>query len=142
MDFEDVKVSDEFELTDVVRSVKSLQKIAKNLRQKRLEMGAISFGTSQLYFKLDEAKTTALDFAVHERKESNSLVEEFMLLANISVARFISDAFPHFAPLRHHPPPKRDVIENLSAWLMDHAGIVLRTEYAPNSFVNDPSVIG
>ena len=39
------------------------------------------------------------------RRETNSLVEEFMLLANISVAKKIFQHFPEFAVLRRHPPP-------------------------------------
>jgi len=38
-------------------------------------------------------------------RETNSLVEEFMLLANISVAKKIFQHFPEFAVLRRHPSP-------------------------------------
>lgn len=38
-------------------------------------------------------------------KETNSMVEEFMLLANISVAKKIVEEFPECAVLRRHPEP-------------------------------------
>ena len=43
--------------------------------------------------------------AQYSCRETNSLVEEFMLLANISVAKKIFNHFPEFAVLRRHPPP-------------------------------------
>ena len=38
-------------------------------------------------------------------RETNSMVEEFMLLANISVAEKIYEEFPEYAVLRRHPKP-------------------------------------
>ena len=38
-------------------------------------------------------------------RETNSMVEEFMLLANISVAKKIVEEFPEYAVLRRHPEP-------------------------------------
>ncbi len=42
---------------------------------------------------------------MYETKESNHLVEEFMLLANISVAKKIYASYPTFSLLRRHPIP-------------------------------------
>lgn len=39
------------------------------------------------------------------QREANQLVEEFMLLANMTVAKIVADAFPDRALLRRHPPP-------------------------------------
>lgn len=41
-----------------------------------------------------------------EKREANSLVEEFMLLANVSAAHAVTSAFPEAALRRCHPPPK------------------------------------
>lgn len=38
------------------------------------------------------------------------LIEEFMLLANQSVAEFIHRKYPEIALLRRHPPPKEEMI--------------------------------
>lgn len=48
------------------------------------------------------------------QREANQLVEEFMLLANMSVARMIAGAFPDRAMLRRHPPPNERKIQDLS----------------------------
>ena len=41
------------------------------------------------------------------------MIEEFMLLANMTVARRLIDAFPVGAMLRRHPPPRTPVLEDL-----------------------------
>ena len=48
-----------------------------------------------------------------ELKDTNALVEEFMLLANIYVAKKISEAFPDSAVLRRHPKPPQNNFETL-----------------------------
>jgi exosome complex exonuclease DIS3/RRP44 len=40
--------------------------------------------------------------------ETNSMIEEFMLLGNVSVGEKILNNFPSVAVLRNHPPPKAD----------------------------------
>ena len=52
-----------------------------------------------------------------ELKEANALVEEFMLLANISVARQIYSRFSDTALLRRHPKPSIDNFKPLQAAL-------------------------
>ena len=42
-----------------------------------------------------------------------SLVEEFMLLANMAVAHRINSFYPDKALLRRHPPPQEKMLENL-----------------------------
>ena len=48
------------------------------------------------------------------QREANKLVEEFMLLANMSTAALIADAFPERALLRRHPPPNQRKLEEVS----------------------------
>jgi exoribonuclease II len=43
---------------------------------------------------------------LYEARDSNRLIEEFMLLANMSVAKKLHSAFPELAVLRSHPPPQ------------------------------------
>lgn len=47
-------------------------------------------------------------------RETNSMVEEFMLLANVSVAQKIEKEFPEFAMLRRHPEPPQTNFEPLT----------------------------
>jgi len=68
--------------------VLNLHKIASILRDKRFAAGSINFNTEEVRFKLDE-NGKPLETYIKEQKESNHLVEEFMLLANKSVATFV-----------------------------------------------------
>ena len=50
-------------------------------------------------------------YKVYELRNSNRLIEEFMLLANISVANKIHECFPDLAVLRCHPEPKQAILD-------------------------------
>lgn len=65
-----------------------LNDVAKKLRQKRFENGSINFERTEVKFNIDE-KGKPLSVYFKEAKESNKLIEEFMLLANKTVATYI-----------------------------------------------------
>jgi ribonuclease R len=62
-----------------------LNSIAQRLRKKRFSKGAINFSSQEIRFKLDE-KGKPIGIVVKESKEAHQLIEEFMLLANRTVA--------------------------------------------------------
>lgn len=65
-----------------------LNQMAKKMRQSRLKAGALAFDRPETKFELDEDHNpTGVYFKVS--KEANHLIEEFMLLANRSVAAFV-----------------------------------------------------
>ena len=66
-----------------------LNDIAQRLRKKRFSKGAINFSSQEVRFKLDE-KGKPLGIVVKESKEAHQLIEEFMLLANRTVAESVS----------------------------------------------------
>lgn len=66
-----------------------LNDIAQRLRKTRFSKGAINFSSSEVKFKLDE-KGKPIGIVVKESKESHQLIEEFMLLANRTVAEKVS----------------------------------------------------
>lgn len=66
-----------------------LNSIARRLRAKRFDAGAINFSSTEVRFKLDE-KGKPIGIVVKESKESHQLIEEFMLLANKYVAQHVS----------------------------------------------------
>ena len=73
---------------DYKEDVLCLDKLAKQLREKRFKMGAIDFDRFEVKFEIDEkGKPTRVFFK--ESKDSNKLIEEFMLLANKKVAEKI-----------------------------------------------------
>ena len=65
----------------------TLNKIAHALREQKFNNGAISFETAEVKFKLDE-NGKPLSVYIKERKDAHKLIEDFMLLANRSVAEF------------------------------------------------------
>ncbi len=73
---------------DYPEEIQTLNALAIILRQKRFSNGAINFQSEEVKFKLDE-KGKPIETYVKEPKESNHLIEEFMLLANKKVAEHI-----------------------------------------------------
>lgn len=62
-----------------------LNAIAQNIRKARFKQGAINFSSQEVRFKLDD-KGKPIAVVVKESKEAHQLIEEFMLLANKTVA--------------------------------------------------------
>ena len=72
----------------VGEAILSLHAIATKLRAVRYKNGAINFETQEVKFQLDE-NAKPIGVYIKESKEANWLIEEFMLLANRTVAEFI-----------------------------------------------------
>ncbi len=96
----------------------TLLDLSKKIRARRQAKGAIEFDTAEVKVELDEAgKPVAI--RLKERKATNLLIEDFMLLANEAVAKHLSELTanggPHFSSLyRVHDEPDADRIENLA----------------------------
>lgn len=74
----------------IVEAILKMDELAKILRKRRMNQGAISFDRVEVKFNLDEdANPTSVYFK--EAKDANKLIEEFMLLANRKVAEFIGE---------------------------------------------------
>lgn len=73
---------------DFKEEVLKLDSLAKKLRGKRFEHGSIGFEREEVRFEIDE-NGKPLSVYFKEQKDSNKLIEEFMLLANKTVAEFI-----------------------------------------------------
>ncbi len=74
---------------DFSEEVLQLDKLAKNLRRKRFQSGAISFERVEVKFEIDD-KGKPLSVFFKESKDAHKLIEEFMLLANKRVAEFVA----------------------------------------------------
>uniref|UniRef100_A0AAY4E6E7 Exosome complex exonuclease RRP44 n=1 Tax=Denticeps clupeoides TaxID=299321 RepID=A0AAY4E6E7_9TELE len=90
---------------DITQSLRGLNRLAKILKAKRVEKGALSLSSPEVRFHMDSETHDPVDLHTKELMETNSMVEEFMLLANISVARKIYEEFSECALLRKHPSP-------------------------------------
>jgi ribonuclease R len=73
---------------EFVKEIGVLHGLASILRDARFKNGSINFATQEVKFKLDE-DGTPLSVYIKEQKDSNRLIEDFMLLANKKVAEFI-----------------------------------------------------
>ncbi|MCP4520419.1 MAG: ribonuclease R [Cytophagales bacterium] len=73
---------------DFEEEVRTLNKLAYALREKRFKKGAIGFETPEVRFRL-ATDGTPLEVVPKERKDAHKLVEDFMLLANKKVAEFV-----------------------------------------------------
>ena len=107
-----------------------LNRLAKQLRAKRFANGAIGFDRAEVRFEIDEqGKPLSTYFKI--AKDANKLVEEFMLLANRSVAEKIGRVpkgkKPKTFPYRIHDVPDPEKLEKLSAFIAKF-GYKLRTE--------------
>lgn len=99
------RIDDISDNSDLTRGIRLLNELAKKLRQRRIEAGALTLASPEVRFRLENDSQDPVDLEMKELKETNALVEEFMLLANISVAKAIYKVFPDSAMLRRHPSP-------------------------------------
>ncbi|MBO9674690.1 MAG: ribonuclease R [Sphingobacteriaceae bacterium] len=74
---------------DYASEIQKLNELAYILRERKFKNGAISFESTEVKFKLDEAGKP-IGVYVKERKEAHKLIEDYMLLANRKVAEFIA----------------------------------------------------
>lgn len=105
---------------DYKEEILELDKLAKVLRDKRMAAGAINFDRCEVKFEIDEeGKPLSVYFKVS--KDANKLIEEFMLLANRTVAEHIGkipkNKKAKVFPYRIHDLPDPDKLDNLSQFI-------------------------
>ena len=102
--------------------LKQLDKLAKKLREARFKNGAVKFDREELHFDIDEkGKPVRCYFKVS--KDANKLIEEFMLLANRTVAESIGKVKkkglkPKTLPYRIHDQPDPQKLETLRGFVV------------------------
>lgn len=90
---------------DFQKEINTLDKLAKILRNKRFKNGSIAFEKLEVKFHLDEVgNPTGVFFK--QMKDSNQLIEDFMLLANKKVAEFIGGRQTQDSRLKTQEPAK------------------------------------
>lgn len=100
------------------KSLRGLNELAKKLKKKRVERGALVLARAdEIRFVETESETyecgTGMEIQQKKMVDTNSMVEECMLLANIAVANKLLSSFPQQALLRRHPKPTRENFEDL-----------------------------
>ncbi|XP_067842648.1 exosome complex exonuclease RRP44 [Heptranchias perlo] len=100
-----MRIDDDSMNDEITMGLRRLNKLAKILKKKRIDNGALTLSSPEVRFHIDSETHDPIDLQTKELKETNSMVEEFMLLANISVAQKIYEEFSECALLRKHPAP-------------------------------------
>lgn len=108
-----LKIDDASQKDALAISLRNLNSLAKKLKKKRMENGALSLASPEIRFQVDSETHDPIQVEAKKLRETNSMVEEFMLLANISVAEKIVKDFPECAMLRRHPQPPLSNFEPL-----------------------------
>ncbi|KAI8426374.1 hypothetical protein MSG28_005223 [Choristoneura fumiferana] len=103
-----------YQYKDIYETIKILGKIGAKFRQNRFENGALRIDQPKVAFHLNPFDGLPKSFWIYESKESHQLIEEFMLLANMTVAARIYKDHPNLAFLRCHPPPSGYMLKQLA----------------------------
>ncbi|KAH9911776.1 RNB-domain-containing protein [Epithele typhae] len=121
-----IRKDDPKQMDGLTESIRLLNHLAKKLKEGRMKAGALNLASPEVKIHLDSAESSdPVDVEQKELRETNSLVEEFMLLANISVAGKIQETFSQTAVLRRHLPPPHINFEKLQDILKRRKGLAL-----------------
>ncbi len=105
---------------DLAEEMLSLNQLAIKLRDKRFKIGSIGFERVEIKFEIDE-KGKPLSVYFKEAKDSNKLIEEFMLLANKRVAEFVGKPGKNKTPktfvYRIHDKPDPDKLVDFNTFI-------------------------
>ena len=112
-----LRIDDKSQKDDLTEGMRILLMLSKKLRQKRMDAGALNLASPEVRVQTESETSDPVDVKTKELLDTNSLVEEFMLLANISVAGKIYSAFPQTALLRRHAAPPKTNFDELSTQL-------------------------
>ncbi len=123
------------DLADVCDSLFAMQRLAQILQNKRLKRGNIDFATKEVTFQCDE-KGNVVDVLPYERKFSHQLIEEFMIVANETVAEYIENCSYPFVYRVHEKPDEQKLAVLMD--LMSGVGIkVKHSQQIHNSVLQD-----
>ncbi len=101
------------------KAILLFNKLAKHFRQERFDNGAINFSSQEVRFTLDE-NGKPIGIVIKESKDAHKLVEEFMLLANRTIAEYVSriksNKEPVPFPYRIHATPDDEKLKPFAAF--------------------------
>lgn len=126
--YEEVQAIIESGEGDYAGEIVVFDKIAKKLRDDRFKKGSFNFETQEVRFKLDEAGRP-LGIYIREMKDSNKLIEDYMLLANRKVAEWVGKKRDNQTPktfvYRIHDAPNPEKLETFTQFI-ERLGFKLR----------------
>jgi len=117
--YEDVQTIIETKDGTHYKAILLLNDLAKQFRKVRFDEGAINFSSQEVRFTLDE-NGKPIGIVVKESKDAHKLIEEFMLLANKTVAEYVSkikiNQEPVPFPYRIHDTPDEEKLKPFAAF--------------------------
>ncbi len=119
--YEDAQTTLDTKQGDFYEELNILNTIAKKMQQVRFASGALVLETEEVKFKLDE-KGVPVDVYVKERGDTHKLIEEYMLLANKYVSKFITEVQEKkngrsICVYRIHDKPDADKMHDLDLYI-------------------------
>ncbi|XP_078034131.1 DIS3-like exonuclease 2 isoform X2 [Augochlora pura] len=109
-----LQISGNYNINDLSTTVNILHRLASKRRDERFANGALNLDQPKLHVELDRTTGEPISYYIEEHKESNRLIEEFMLLANITVASYLYETIPETALLRNHRKPSALLLEKIT----------------------------
>jgi exosome complex exonuclease DIS3/RRP44 len=122
------RIDDAARTDPLTTGMRTLLELSRKLKAKRVAAGALSLSSPEIRVETGSETSDPIDVKAKQLLATNSLVEEFMLLANSSVAARVQAAFPQSALLRRHAAPPKANFDALAAQLLARRGLVLRSE--------------
>lgn len=126
---------------ELAQEILTLNDLAKKMRAERFKKGSIAFDRVEIKFNIDD-NGKPLSVYFKEAKESNQLIEEFMLLANKRVAQFVGKKGKGRTPktfvYRIHDKPDPDKLSNFNTFIQRFGyGIQMTTAKTISSSLNN-----
>ena len=109
-----LRIDDKSQQDDLTKGMRTLLMLSKKLKQKRMDAGALNLASPEVRVEAESETSDPIDVKTKQMLDTNSLVEEFMLLANCSVAAKAYEVFPQTALLRRHGAPPKSNFEELA----------------------------
>lgn len=123
-----LRIDDQSQQDELTQGMRHLMMLSKKLRAKRMAAGALNLASPEVRVETESETSDPVDVKTKQLLDTNQLVEEFMLLANISVAGKNYSAFPQTALLRRHVAPPKTNFEELANQLKVKKNLELRSD--------------
>ncbi|XP_043598986.1 DIS3-like exonuclease 2 isoform X2 [Bombus pyrosoma] len=105
-----IYIDGNYKLSDLSIKVNILHNLAVQMRKRRFQNGALQINQPKLYVSVDRITGLPVSYNIEEQQDSNRLIEEFMLLANMTVATHLYNVIPETALLRNHREPSKHIL--------------------------------
>ncbi|XP_054008026.1 DIS3-like exonuclease 2 isoform X1 [Hylaeus anthracinus] len=116
-----------FNSNDLSVKVNILHDLAIQMRNERFANGALRIDQPKFHVIIDKITNLPKSYYIEEQKDSNRLIEEFMLLANTTVAIHLYNTIPKTALLRNHREPSKYLLNSVKN-ILQKFGIHLNIE--------------